>query len=84
MDDKVGLTYQKRKRQRQIRCIAGIVALIVAFFIGFLIGFLAVKAKDESRQDVKSGFKEQLGDMKKHHMKFQESVSEEQLRSTLK
>ena len=83
MDDKVGLTYQKRKRQRQIRCIAGIVALIVAFFIGFLIGFLAVKAKDE-RQDVKSGFKEQLGDMKKHHMKFQESVSEEQLRSTLK
>ncbi|XP_067026136.1 glutamate carboxypeptidase 2-like [Acropora muricata] len=83
MDDKVGLTYQKRKRQRQIRCIAGIVALIVAFLIGFLIGFLAVKAKDE-RQDVKSGFKEQLGGIKKHHMKFQESVSEEQLRSTLK
>ena len=83
MDDKLGLTYQKRKRQRQIRCIAGIVALIVAFFIGFLIGFLAMKAKSEHK-DKKSGFKEQLEDMKKHHMKFQESVSEASLRNTLK
>ena len=83
MDDKVWLTYQKRKRQRQIRCIAGIVALIVAFFIGFLIGFLAMKAKSEHK-DRKSGFKEQLEDMKKHHMKFQESVSEASPRNTLK
>ena len=90
MDDKVELTYKKRKRQRQILCIAGIVALIVAFFIGFLIGFLAVKGKSEHKdekhetRDMKSGFKEQLEDMKKHHAKFQGSVSEEKLKSTLK
>ncbi|XP_067026135.1 glutamate carboxypeptidase 2-like [Acropora muricata] len=89
-DDMVELTYKKRQKQRRIHCIAVILALIVAFFIGFLIGFLAVKTKSEDkgeereRRDSKYEFQEELEDMKKHHMKFQESVSEEQLRSTLK
>ena len=84
------LTYKKRQKRGRIRCIAVIVALIVAFFIGFLIGFLAVKTRSEhkdekhERRDKKYEFQEQLEDMKKHHMKFQESVSEEKLRSTLK
>ena len=89
-DDMLELTYKKRQKQRRIHCIAVILALIVAFFIGFLIGFLAVKTKSEDkgeereRRDSKYEFQEELEDMKKHHMKFQESVSEEQLRSTLK
>ena len=84
------LTYKKKKRQRRVRCIAGIIALIVAFFIGFLIGFLAMKSKTEDdkqmseKQNEKHEFQRRQEEVKKHHLDFQKGVSEGRLNSSLK
>ena len=90
MDDKVELTYKKKKRQRRVRCIAGIIALIVAFFIGFLIGFFAMKSKSEDEQNIsemedeKKEFQRRQEGARKYHLEFQKGVSEGKLKSSLK
>ena len=90
MDEHEELTFKKKKKQRRVRCIAAIVAIIVAFFIGFLIGYVAIESKSKDHKDER-GEHDNRGDFKKrreevmdHHKKFQTTVSEEQLRKSLK
>jgi len=91
MDDRVELTARKKRKQRRIRCIAVIIAIIVAFFIGFLIGYVAIKSKSsddknkgKKHDDRTADFQKRHEEVMKHHEKFQNTVSEQQLESTLK
>ena len=82
------LTYQKRKKQRRVRCIAVIIAIIVAFFIGFLIGYVAIKAReyDDKREkhDEKADFQKRQEAIVNYHNEFQTAVSEDHLNQSLK
>ena len=87
--DNLKITYQKKKKQRRVHCIAVIVAFIVVFFIGFLIGYVALKAKDSKehkgdRKDRKADFQKHHEKIMNHHKAFQLVVSEEQLEEGLK
>lgn len=90
-EDNVELTYNKRKKQRRIRCIAMIVAFIVVFFIGFLIGYLAIKAKGSKERQEERGehhekaeFQKRQEEIMKHHKAFRAALKEEKLEDTLK
>ena len=49
MDDNVELTYNKKNKQRRIRCIAVIVVVILVFVVGFLIGYFAQKSRSNDQ-----------------------------------
>ena len=87
--DQVELTFQKRRRRRQLRCLGIIVGIIVLFFLGFVIGYFSRKvggSGDGKKQEPDKKGGESMKAMKTHkfHMKFQEEVDETQLKETLR
>jgi len=94
MDDNVefkGNTCTTRKRW-----IATILLIIVAFAIGIVIGYFAIKkpesksedgeakSTESPRFDKKAEFQNRQEEISKHHQNFQGSLSEEELRNSLK
>ena len=78
------------------RWIAAVLLITVAFVIGILIGYFAIKkpesmsedgeakSTESPRFDKKAEFQKRQEEISKYHQNFQGSLSEEQLRNSLK
>lgn len=83
--EKLEVTYEKRRKQRRIRCIGVIIAIIVVFIVGFLIGYFARKV--ESDRDDEEGKKDHVNWREKtaqFHQQFLDGVDTKELEENLK
>jgi len=77
-------------KQRRIHIVVVVVVFFVAFALGIVIGYFAIKKPAESKeqdvqeQDKKADLQKRQEDMMTYHKKFQTTISEQELESSLR
>ena len=77
-------------KQRRIHIVVVVVAFFVAFALGIVIGYFAIKKPAESKeqdvqeQDKKADLQKRQEDMMTYHKKFQTTINEQELESSLR